>query len=157
MEQPVNRITDRTDVRLEENDAAVPCEDASGLAKKRPRRSQMMKDVEQNQMRNAACLQRQFISVANEVQPGIREEVGGDGLWQAALEISNARSGLDHRACYGMIHQGNDPLVESVVSVPQQRLGIPQAEVALDFDLVLGEGDGDLLEATDAQRVKATR
>src|SRR5207249_8000132 len=78
VQQTVDREAEPTDVRLEQDQPAALCEHAAGLVQKDSRGAQVMKDVEQDQVRKAAADKWQFVPVTDQIEPGIREKVGAD-------------------------------------------------------------------------------
>ena len=99
----------------------------------------MMKDIEQHQVREAARPEGQFIAVAGQVQPRVREQVGGKRIRQVRLEIADAGADLDDAPRDGGVNEGQDAPIEARIDLFEQRLGLPGAQVALDLGLVLRE------------------
>ena len=90
MQQPIDRTAGDADEWLEEDETSARREDAASFAEKRRRSHEMMEDIKQDQMRESAVAKGQLVSVAGQVEPGIRKEIGADGPGQVSLEIPDA-------------------------------------------------------------------
>src|ERR1039458_3373663 len=99
----------------------------------------MMEHVEQHQVREAPPPKRQFITVAGQVQPWVRKQVGRDRPRQVRLEIADTGADLDNAPRDGRVNERQDTLIKARIDSSQQRLVIPGAQVALDLRLMLRE------------------
>jgi len=69
----IEENTGPADERLEEDQPSAIDEHAPGLAQERIGGAQVMKHVEQDQMRDAVCPERQLVTIADDIQPAILE------------------------------------------------------------------------------------
>src|SRR5689334_10450860 len=99
-----------------------------------------MEDIEQDQMGNCAVAERKLVTIANEIQPRIREEVGRNGSRKHGFQIADARTNLHDRSWKRRINQLQNACVKSAIDLLQQRLALPGREVCLDLDAVLFAG-----------------
>src|SRR6266568_556890 len=137
MQQTIDRVTGPTDVWLEQNHAARGAQDAPRLLQKRPRGAEVMEDIEQNQMRDAPVNKRQFIAVTDQIQPRVREQVRADRAGQVRFQIADAGADFDDLSRLLRVDQPENPFVKVRIDFPQQRLGLPGAQVFLNLRLVL--------------------
>ena len=149
VQQTVDREAEPTDVRLEQDQPAALCEHAAGLVQKDSRGAQVMKDVEQDQVRKAAADKWQFVPVTDQIEPGIREKVGADRQRQVRLQVADPGTDFNDAPGQAGVEQRQDALVKARINGAQQWFVLPGLEVALDFCLVLDEGRAHARRAID--------
>src|SRR5713101_6841408 len=108
MEQAVNRETHPAHERLEEDDPSGGSQHPERLFEKGARSAQMMENIQQNEMRNAAIRKRQLISITDHIDPRIWEQIGREGLWEMGLEVADARTDLHDPARRPPINEMDD-------------------------------------------------
>ena len=139
VQQAVNRKACQADIRIEDDQAAGTIQSPPSLPKKRRGRLQMVKHVEQNQMRKTRGREREFVAIAHQIKPGVWKEVRANGGRIVRLEIANAGSDLQHGAGNRGVDQLYDPVIKPRVDRLEQRLRLPELQVFLNFSLMLVE------------------
>src|SRR3954470_7519783 len=82
VKQPVDGKARQADIRVKDNQAALGSQHTPSFLEKCTGRFEVMENVEQYQMRDGARVERQFVTVAHYVQPGIGENVSANGAWK---------------------------------------------------------------------------
>src|ERR1035437_10286321 len=95
--------------------------------------SQVMPDVEEDEVRHAAVGKAQAIGVFLAVKPWVGKKVGRDTLGDDFLDATHARAQLDHEAGALRIEAGGNQAVEITIDLAQHRLARTQLPDALDL------------------------
>src|SRR2546427_8278494 len=110
---------------------------APRLLKERPRGAEVREDIEQRQMRDALVSKREFVAVTDQIEPRVRKEVGANRAGQAPFQIADAGADFHDLSGPPRVDQPENPFVKVRVDFPQQRFGLPGAQVSLNLRLVL--------------------
>src|SRR6185436_21010592 len=137
MKRSVDHSTGKAQVRLEQDQPAARAEHATALSQCRARIAQVMKHVEQDQVRALAILEAQGVGVFDLVDPRIRKEVGANAAWNDFANVADSGTELDDLSAHGWIDVLRDALVELAIRAPQYRLAVPVLQVAFDLDIML--------------------
>src|SRR5436190_21634049 len=97
-------MTCQADERLEKHQPAFRSQDTPRFLQKRIGRFQMMKNIEQNQVTQTFRDEGKLITIANQIEPRIKKQVGGNGLGNVIFQVSDAGADFNNTAWNGAVY-----------------------------------------------------
>ncbi len=115
MEQSIDRKTDPAHKRLEENYPPRGSQHSPGFFQKSAGRAQMMENVQQDQMRNAAVSKGQLIGITHHIDPRVGKEISAEGFGQMGLDVADAGTDFHNLSRGSRINELDDARKEVLV------------------------------------------
>ena len=129
----VNDPSQCANAGFEENDTSSRLEHAAKFAKRRLWVFQMVKHVEEYQVRDTLVSKAQSVSILYLVDPWIGKHVSADTLWDMLLKVANSRSQLHDQPLLRAIYLCADQRIEIIVDGLQYRLILPIRQVLVNL------------------------
>ncbi len=142
VQEAIDREREAADIGFEEDDSAVGVEGAMGFEEEGGGSLEVVEDIDEEEMGEGLVGEGEVIAIAGEVDPGVGEEVGADGVGDDGLEAADTGADFGDGAGGGGVEEGLDFAVEGFVYGAEGGFPVPGELVALDFDLMLLEWCG---------------
>jgi hypothetical protein len=142
VDEAIDGEGEAADIGVEEDDSAIGMEGAVGFVEEGGGGLEVVEDVDEEEVGEGLVGEGEVIAVAGEVNPGVREEVGTDGIGDDCLEVTDAGADFGDGAWGGGVEVLLDFAIEGGVDGLEGGFTVPGDLVALDFDLMLLDGGG---------------
>jgi len=109
----------------------------------------MVEDIEHDDVRDGAVAKWQSIRAAGQVDPRLNRLIGEDDIRSKFAEVPDARSDLDDSSCDRSVDPLRNLRVHLEIDVTEERLGLPDFGVAINFFFVGRHGRSVIARGSD--------